>query len=207
MLVADDHPVVRQGIKQILAGTSDLVAAAEAADAGETLEAASTGLCDAVLLDLAMPGADGLDLIKALRERRPSLPILVLSMYPEEQFAVRALRAGASGYLSKCSTRADLVAALRSVRGGGKYISPGVAEELARAAGVGRSALPHESLSDREYQVLRAMASGRALAEIASELSLSVKTVSTYRSRLMEKMKMRTNAQLTSYAFRHHLVE
>ncbi len=206
VLIADDHPVVRKGIRQILDATKDIRGVADATDAGETLiEVARCG-CHVVLLDLSMPGGDGLELIRECRRVRPDVPILVMTMHSEDQFAVRSLKAGAAGYLTKDTAPSELIAAIRKLVAGGRYISPWLAERLAEdVAGAGRA--PHERLSDREYQVFRMMASGKSTREIAAELSLSVKTVGTYRTRIFEKMEMRTNAHLAAYAVRNRLVD
>lgn len=203
VLIADDHPVVRQGIKQILTEKPDIMVAGEAVDGPDTLEKCRASDWDAVVLDLSMPGGE-LDLLKALKRERPTLPVLVLSVHPEDQFAVRALNAGASGYLTKDSAPALLVDALRKVAAGGRYMSPWLAERMASRHG---ERLPHERLSDREYQVMRLIASGKTPTQIAGALGLSVKTVSTYRSRVLQKMERTTSAELVAYAVRHHLAE
>jgi two-component system invasion response regulator UvrY len=159
-----------------------------------------------VLLDISMPGAHGLDIIKKLKDESPRLPILVLSIHPEEQYAIRAFRAGASGYLTKESASEELLTAIRKVAKGGKYISFSLAEKLASDLGISDEELPHNTLSNREYQVMRMIASGKTVTEIAEELSLSIKTISTYRSRILEKMKMKNNAELTYYAIKNQLV-
>jgi DNA-binding NarL/FixJ family response regulator len=203
VLIADDHPVVRQGIKQILTEKSDIMVAGEAVDGPDALEKCRASDWDAVVLDLSMPGGE-LDLLKALKRERPTLPVLVLSVHPEDQFAVRALNAGASGYLTKDSAPALLVDALRKVAAGGRYMSPWLADRMASRHG---ERLPHERLSDREYQVMRLIASGKTPTQIAGALGLSVKTVSTYRSRVLQKMERTTSADLVAYAVRHHLAE
>lgn len=203
VLIADDHPVVRQGIKQILTEKPDIMVAGEAVDGPDVLEKCRASDWDAVVLDLSMPGGE-LDLLKALKRERPTLPVLVLSVHPEDQFAVRALNAGASGYLTKDSAPALLVDALRKVAAGGRYMSPWLADRMASRHG---ERLPHERLSDREYQVMRLIASGKTPTQIAGALGLSVKTVSTYRSRILQKMERTTSADLVAYAVRHHLAE
>jgi len=206
VLIADDHPVVRKGIRQILDATKDIRVVAEATDAEETIIEVATCGCHVVLLDLSMPGGDGLELIRECRRVSPDVPILVVTMHAEDQFAVRSLRAGAAGYLTKETAPSELIAAIRKLVAGGRYISPWLAERLAEdVAGAGRA--PHERLSDREYQVFRMMASGKSTREIAAELSLSVKTIGTYRARIFEKMEMRTNAHLAAYAVRNRLVD
>jgi DNA-binding NarL/FixJ family response regulator len=205
--IADDHAVVRQGLRHIIAETADLSLVGEAATGTEALDLARRAECDVLVLDMSMPGPGGLDILREVRALRPSLAILILSMYPEEQFAVRLLKSGADGYLNKESAPDELVTAIRKVATGGKYVSAALAEKLALDLQTGGNALPHEALSDREFQVLRLIAAGRTASEIAAQLSLSVKTVSTYRSRLLTKMNMSTNADLMRYALDHGLVE
>lgn len=207
VLIADDHPIVRRGLVQILSATDDIVVSGEATTSRELLEQMATTPHDIVLLDLTMPGGEGLDALKTVRHDFPQTPVLVLTMHSEDQFAVRSLRAGASGYLTKDSAPANLVGAIRRVVSGGRYISPKLAERLAAHVGPEAEKPVHERLSDREYQVLRLIAAGKSTREIAGALSLSVKTVSTYRSRILEKMEMRSAAELTAYAVRHHLDE
>lgn len=206
ILIADDHAIVREGLKRILGTAPDPVAIGEARDGAEVVERVRNEKWDVVLLDIAMPGKNGLDALKQIRALSPSLPVLVLSVYPEDQYAVRVLRAGAAGYLTKESAPDELLAAVRKVARGGRYISATLAEQLAGELGADRGELPHERLSDREFQVLRLIASGMTLTQIAEELPLSVKTVSTYRSRILEKMRLRNNAELTHYAIRNGLV-
>ncbi len=206
LLIADDHAVVRRGMKQILAETTDIVAAGEAGNGREALDLIRKNDYDLVLLDISMPGRDGLEVLKELKNLKPKLPVLMLSMYPEEQYAVRSLRSGASGYLTKDSAPDELVAAIRKVHGGGKYVSESLAEKLALKLGADLETPPHETLSDREYQVMCMIASGKAVKEIGAELSLSVKTVSTYRARILMKMKLKSNADLTRYAIDNKLV-
>ncbi|MFY9399628.1 MAG: response regulator transcription factor [Desulfomonilia bacterium] len=206
ILVADDHTVVREGVKQILAGQSDMVVDGAAADGKETLEKALSGRFDLVLLDISMPGRGGLEVLEDILKARPRLPVLILSMHPEEQYAVRALRAGASGYLTKASAAHELIGAIRKVSRGGKYVTTSLAEKLAVALDSKAEKKVHEKLSTREYQVMLMLASGKSVGEIASELCLSVKTVSTYRIRVMNKMGMKKNAELTFYAMNHHLL-
>ena len=206
VLIADDHPVVLEGVKQIVAETSDIAVKGEATNGDEVLEQVRTGQWDVVVLDITMPGVHGLELLKQLRAQHPKLPVLVLSMHPEDEYAVRLLRAGASGYLNKRSVSSQLVEAIRKVAEGGKYVSPTLAEKIAFELDVDFDKLPHERLSDREFQVFCLIASGKTVTETAGELSLSVKTVSTYRSRILEKMNMQRNAQLTRYAIEHELV-
>ncbi|MBI4333785.1 MAG: response regulator transcription factor [Chloroflexi bacterium] len=206
VLVADDHPVVRQGIKQVLAETPDIIVAGEVSDAQGVLDQATKNDYDVVLLDISMPGGGGLDILGKLKSLKPRLPVLVLSMHPEEQYAVRALKLGAAGYLTKESAPDELVAAIRKVSTGHKYVSSSLAEKLALQLETDVQKLPHETLSHREYQVMVLVASGKTMKEVAAELALSIKTVSTYRSRILEKMRMSNNAQLISYAIRNSLV-
>jgi len=207
VLVVDDHPVVRRGIIQILEGEPDMASVSEAANAGELMRLAAGGDWDVVVLDINLPDRSGMEVLRDLKALRPDLPVLVLSMYPEDQYALRALKAGASGYLTKESVTEELVAAVRKAAGGGRYVSASLAEKLAEAmvSPVGKA--PHELLSNREFQVMRMIASGKRLKDIAQELRLSVKTVSTYRSRVMEKMGFQSDAQLIRYALRHGLLD
>ena len=206
ILIADDHPVVRRGLKQIIADSGDMAVGDEAADGWEVLSKVRASDYDVVLLDVAMPGIDGLDVLTQLRHEKPRLPVLMLSMYPEEQFAIRAFRAGASGYVTKESAPDELVGAIRKVSTGGKYVSSALAEKLALDLERGGKQPPHETLSDREYQVMSLIASGKTVTGIARELSLSVKTISTYRSRILEKMNLKNNAELTNYAIKNGLI-
>jgi DNA-binding NarL/FixJ family response regulator len=206
ILVADDHAIVREGLKQILVETSDIVVAGEASDGNQALNQVRKGDYDLVLLDIAMPGMSGLEVLKQLKSERPDLPVLMLSMYPEEQYAVRTLKAGASGYLTKESAPDELIAAIRKVCMGGKYVTSSLAENLAFYLEMDSDRPAHELLSDREYQVMLMIGSGKRVKEIADELSLSVKTISTNRSRALRKMGMKTNAELTYYAIKHGLV-
>jgi two-component system, NarL family, invasion response regulator UvrY len=207
ILVADDHAVVREGVKRIVTDTSDLVVAAEAGQSQEVLSKVAARTCDVVLLDISMPGRSGLEILQQLKRAHPALPVLVFSVHPENQYALRAFKAGASGYLTKDSIPEELVTAIRKVVRGGRYVSPSLAEHLVLEVTTGSDKPPHASLSDREYQVLCLLASGKTVTEIAKELSLSVKTVSTHRSRILAKMHMKTNAELMHYAIRHRLVE
>jgi len=206
LLIGDDHAVVRKGMKQILAETRDIVVADEAGNGREVLEKVRKNDFDMVLLDISMPGRDGLEVLKELKSLRPKLPVLMLSMYPEEQYAVRSLRSGASGYLTKDSAPDELISAIRKVSSGGKYVSASLAEKLAHKLGADVEKPLHEALSDREYQVMCMIASGKTVKEIGEELSLSVKTVSTYRSRILNKMRLKGNAELTRYAIDNKLV-
>lgn len=208
ILIADDHTIVREGLKQILAETRDMVVTGEATNGQEVIDKVQANNYDVILLDISMPGRNGLDILKQLRTDNPRVSVLILSMYAEEQYAVRALRAGAAGYITKESAPDELIQALRKVSQGRKYISPTLAEKLAlNLEGGDEKKPPHETLSDREYQVFCMIASGKMIKEIADELALSVKTVSTYRSRILDKMGLKSNAALTHYAIQNKLVE
>lgn len=207
VLIADDHAVVRQGLIQILGDTPEMMVAGEATTGQEALDQVRAATWDVVVLDISLPDRSGLDVLKALRAERPTLPVLVLSMYSEDQYALRVLKAGAAGYLTKDTAAAELVKAIRQVVRGGRYVSPSLAEKLAFEIGTDLSRLPHETLSDREFQVLRLLAAGKSVKEIAAELSLSAKTVSTYRARLLEKMHLRSTAELMHYALQNHLID
>ena len=206
-LIADDHAVVRQGLKQILGDTPEMVVAGEATTGQEVLDKIRAETWDVVVLDISMPDRSGLDILKQLRSERPKLPVLVLSMHSEDQYAMRVLKAGASGYLRKDSAPDELIEAIRKVVSGGRYVSSFLAEKLAFEVGTDLSRLPHETLSDREFQVLRGIAAGKSVTEIAAELYLSPKTVSTYRARMLEKMNLGTNAELIHYAMQNHLID
>ena len=207
ILIADDHAIVRQGLKQIVTETRDMVVAGEASNGQELFNKLKEDDYDVIVLDITMPGRSGMDVLRQLRSERPRLPVLILSVHSEEQYALRALRAGASGYLTKESAPDELVVAIRKVSLGGKYISSSLAEKLAFELEVGREQAPHETLSDREYQVMCMIASGKTVMEIAQELYLSEKTISTYRTRILENMQMKNNAELTYYAIKNQLVD
>ena len=207
VLVADDHPLLRSGLKQVLEHEPDLQLGGEAEDSEEALRRVQEEPWDLVILDLSMPGRGGLEVLREIRQLRPSLPVLVLSMHAEDQFAVRAIKAGASGYVSKINGTAEVVRAIRRVLTGKKYVSATLAETLANALDGGNDRPAHEILSDREFQVLCKIASGKTVSQIAAEVSLSVKTISTYRSRVLEKMNMRNNAEITRYAIQKGLVD
>ena len=206
ILLADDHAVVRQGVKQILAAAYAEATFGEAQNARELLELAGRERWDIIVLDLNMPGGHGLEALKQIKYDHPQLPVLILTMFPEDQYAVRAIRAGAAGYLNKESAPEELVQAIRKIMHGGEYISPAVADELVLYARNRDDQPLHKQLSDREYQVLCLIASGKEIKEISNELTLSAKTVSTYRARLLEKMNMKSNAELTYYAIQNGLV-
>jgi len=207
VLVADDHPLFREGVKQILAETSDIIVVDEASNGREILAKLGQDHYDVILLDIAMPGESGVEVLKHIKSIKPDQAVLILSMYPEKQYALQILRLGASGYLTKESTPDQLVTAFRRVVAGGRYISPELGEELALRVGKGFKAPRHEQLSDREHQVLVMIASGKILKEIADELSLSVRTVGTYRARVLEKMNMKTNVELSHYVTEHEHVK
>lgn len=206
ILVADDHTVVRQGVKQILAEEADMTVKGESQNGSETLKKIMEEEYDVVLLDISMPGRSGLEVLEDIKAQRPKLPVLILSMHPEEQYAVRALRAGASGYLTKASAPQELIGAIRKVAGGGKYVTSSLAEKLADEMETDTEKLPHERLSNREHQVMLMLAAGKSVSDIADELCLSIKTISTYRTRVMSKMGMKKNAELTLYAVHNKLI-
>ena len=204
VLLVDDHDVVRKGIRAILEDRFAAIDIREASGGDEALDALSAPF-DAVILDLSMPGRSGIDLLAEIKHRHAKLPVLIMSLHGEEQFAVRALRAGAAGYLTKSAASEQLISAFERIVRGGRYISEALAERLAVAAG-GDPGAPHDRLSDREFEVMRGIASGESVSEIADRIHLSVKTVSTYRARLLDKMGMATNAELTRYAIQNGLV-
>ena len=207
IIIADDHEIVRAGLKQIIADDPDLSVEGEAGDGQELLEKLRKKKFDLVLLDMKMPGRSGLEILKQLKIEHPSLPVLVLSMHSEEQYAVRTIKAGASGYITKETAPDKLLEAIRRVCGGGKYISQSLAEKLADSISDSHGKSPHEYLTDREFQVMFMIASGKTISEIARELFLSVKTISTYRQRILEKMSMKNNAELTHYVISNNLLE
>jgi two-component system invasion response regulator UvrY len=207
ILVADDHEIVRQGLKQVLNAEGDLEVIGEASNHAEVMQLVRRVACDVLILDIAMPGRNGIDTLKQIRSEQPKLPVLVLSMYPEDQYAFRALKAGASGYLTKQAAADQIVTAIRTISRGRRYITPELAEQLARAFDQDPDTPPHELLSDREFQTLRLIAAGRTLQQIGDALALSPKTVSVYRARVLAKLKMTTNAELTRYALERGLLE
>ncbi|HUL45209.1 MAG TPA: response regulator transcription factor [Bacteroidota bacterium] len=207
ILIADDHALFREGLKQILAKHSDLRVADEAGNGEEVLVKVRSRSYDVVLLDISMPGQSGWDVLAEIKCEQPGLPVLILSMYPENQYAIRMLRAGAAGYVSKESVPDELITAIRKVAGGGKHVSPAIAEKLAFEIEKNADKLPHQLLSNREFQVMSMLASGKALPEIADALHLSEKTITTYRARIFEKLGVRNNVELTHYALQHKLVE
>lgn len=206
ILLTDDHALVRQGLKLILADHFKRAVFGEARNAQEAFASVAKEKWDVAVLDVTMPGPSGIEVLKEMKRLRPKMPVLILSMHPEDQFAVRMLKTGAAGYLTKESAGEELVGAIEKVTAGRRYISPSLAERMASYLDKDVQKLPHELLSDREFLVLRMIASGKAVGQIAKELSLSVKTISTYRARLLEKMDMKNNAELTHYALQNNLV-
>lgn len=206
VLVVDDHPVVRKGLTLILAQEPEIGEVGEADSAAELLRLLATGAWEVVVLDISLPDRSGLETLKDIKAMRPDLPVLILSMHPEDQYAPRVLKAGAAGFVSKESAAEELVNAVKKVVGGGRYVSPSLAEKLAELIEDDYQGPPHERLSDREFQVMRMLAEGKRLKDIADELCLSVKTVSTYRARVLEKMGVESNAELTYYAVKNGLM-
>lgn len=207
ILVADDHFIVRAGLQKIIAEIGDMAFVAEAINGYQAVEKVTAGGIDVVLLDISMPGPDWLDVLRSIRQENPKLPVLILSVHPEKQYAVRAIRAGASGYLTKDKAHDELISAIRKAASGGRYISSGLAEQLADLVDIEHDAPAHDILSDREFSVMVMLAKGMAQSDIARRLCVSPKTVSTYRSRILTKMKLDGNAQLVHYAIRHGLVD
>lgn len=207
ILIVDDHAVMRQGLRLILAQALQPVDFGEAEDSQRAIKVALQDAWDLVILDISLPGRSGLDLLKELQAQRPKLPVLVLSAHSEKQFAVRAFRSGAAGYLTKASAAVELVKAVQHILGGGRYVSAALAEQLASELGQPGSGMLHERLSDREFEILRLIASGKTVKEIAAGLGLSANTISTYRTRILLKMRLQTNAELTNYAFANRLME
>ena len=207
VLLADDHAILRAGLREILADTGDIAVAGEAGTGAEVLARVREHDYDVLVLDMSMPGRSGIELIKQVKSEKPRLRILILSMHSEAQYAVRAIKAGASGYLTKDGAADQLVAAIRRIAGGGAFVSPEAAEQLAREFDRPAEAAPHTLLSDREFQVFQAIVMGKSVTAIAGELSLSVKTVSTHKTRIMEKMGISNQAELVRYAIRHKLLD
>ncbi len=207
ILIVDDHAIVREGLKQILADTDDIVVGGEAENSSKALQMARKGPWDLVLMDISMPDRNGIETLELMKKEHPGIKVLMLSMHRETLYAVRALKSGAAGYLNKQSAPDQLVDAIRLVASGRKYISPELAQELASTVSGEREALPHETLSNREYQTLCLIASGLPVSAIAEQLKLSVKTISMYRARLLQKMQLKNNAELTHYAIKHGLVD
>jgi two-component system invasion response regulator UvrY len=206
ILIADDHPIVREGYKKILMSQPDMDVTGEAGNGQEVLDLIQKKDFDLILLDISMPGRSGLEILKELKGQKPHLPVMILSIYPEEQYAVRAFRDGASGYLTKASTPKELISAIRKVSQGGRYVTEALAEKLTYFLHGDVDKAPHEKLSDREYQVMLLIASGKTVTLIAEELCLSVKTISTYRRHILEKMQFTTNAEITMYAIQNKLL-
>ncbi len=206
ILIADDHTILRDGLKQILRECSDMVVAGEADNGSDTLAKIREQEWDVVVLDMSMPGRSGIELIKQIKLEKPKLPILILSMHKEDQYAVRTLRAGASGYLCKDSASTQLVQAIRKVASGNLFISPAVAENLARGLQGKQDEQPHTMLSDRELQIFQLLAAGKGITEISDQLFISVKTVSTHKTRIMEKMNLANSSELIRYAIKHELI-
>jgi two-component system, NarL family, invasion response regulator UvrY len=207
ILIVDDHAILRKGVIRSLEDTRLGITCEEASNADEALHKIAAGKYDMVLLDISLPGRNGLDLLKQLNREYPALPVVILSMYPEEDYAIRALSLGACGYLTKENASEEIEAAVRKVLAGGRYISPALAENVAvhLGSGLDKGALPHDALSGREAQFLRMIGSGKTPSQMAEELSLSIKTVSTYRSRVLAKLKLSNNAELIKYAIKHSL--
>lgn len=208
VVIADDHAILRQGVRQILLAQSDMQVVGEAANGAEVLQRVRLENCDVLVLDIAMPGRNGIDTLKQIKDEYPKLPVLVLSMYPEDQYAIRALKAGAAGYLTKLAAAEQLVVAVRQVAQGKRYITAELADSLAATVSDRNHGVPsHDILSDREFQTLKQIAEGWTLAQIGDAFAVSPKTVSVYRARLLAKLRLATNAQLTRYALEHQLVE
>lgn len=209
VILADDHAVVRRGLRQILSDAGDIDVVGEAPEYGELVTLMRSTECDVLLLDISMPGKNGIDTLKVVKERQPRLPVLILSMFPEDQYALRALRAGAAGYVTKDTAPERLVEAVRLAARGKKYITPDLAAALADRLGGGHDdeRPPHELLSDREFETMKWIASGKKLSDIAEAMALSPKTVSVYRARVLEKLNVGSNAELAQYALRHGLLE
>lgn len=207
IVIADDHAIVREGLKQIVAEEKDMQVCGEAEDASSLMDLLKKEKWSIVVLDINMPGKSGLEALKDIKQLYPDLPVLILSMFSEDQYGLRAIKAGASGYLKKVSATTELVVAIRKIVSGRKYINPLLAEKLAENFGNDKDNLPHEKLSDREYQIMCNIAHGKSAEEIADELSLSINTIYTYRNRILEKMSMKSNVELTQYALQNKLIE
>ena len=207
VFIADDHAIVREGLKQILAESRDIIVAGEAENGVDAIKLFRKAKCHVMLLDISMPDRSGIDVLKQVKKEHPEMAVLMLSMHREDQYAIRSLKAGAAGYLTKQSAPQELVVAIRQVAAGQKYVSAALAQELASQLGDSHDCPLHEALSDREYQTLTMIASGKTVSAIAEELSLSVKTISEYRSRLLVKMKLKNSAELTHYAIKNQLID
>jgi len=207
ILIADDHPVVREGLKQIISKADDMFVAGEALNGIQVIQMVENEKWDVVVLDIGMPGKDGLEVLKDIKKQNPELPVLILSMYPEEQIAVRTYKVGAAGYMNKETAPKELVNAIRKIYNGGKYVSSALAEKLVSGLDSDEEKKPYDLLSDREFQVLRMIASGKNLDEIAEELFISVKTVRTYRDRILDKLKLKNDVEIARYALKNKLLE
>jgi two-component system invasion response regulator UvrY len=207
VLVVDDHEIVREGLKHIMGGHLDIVVAGEASEGAEALRKVSDEQYDLVMLDISLPDMSGLDVLASIKKQKPGLPVLILSIHPEEKYALRALRGGASGYLTKESARDELIKAIRQATSGRKYVTSSLAQKLASQLDLDSERPPHEALSDREYQVLLGISSGKSVNKIASEMFLSPSTISTYRSRILKKLGLKTNADITRYVVEHKLID
>ncbi len=207
ILIADDHAIVREGLKQIVAEESDMKVTGEAANASELFELLDKDSWEIVVLDINMPGKSGLEALKEMKTRNIKVPVLILSMFSEDQYGLRAIKAGAAGYLKKVSAPTELVSAIRKIVGGGKYISPTLAEKLADSVDVNNKKALHQNLSDREYQIMCFISLGKSAEEIAEELAISIHTVYSYRNRILEKMHLKSNVELTQYAIQNKLIE
>ena len=207
ILIADDHAIVREGLKQIVAEESDMKVTGEAANANELFELLDKDSWEIVVLDINMPGKSGLEALKEMKTRNIKVPVLILSMFSEDQYGLRAIKAGAAGYLKKVSAPTELVSAIRKIVGGGKYISPTLAEKLADSVDVNNKKALHQNLSDREYQIMCFISLGKSAEEIAEELAISIHTVYSYRNRILEKMHLKSNVELTQYAIKNKLIE
>ena len=207
ILIADDHAIVREGLKQIVAEETDILVTGEASNSGELMDLLRNESFDLIILDINMPGKSGLEALKEVKIEYPDLPVLILSMYSEGQYGLRAIRAGAAGFRKKVSAPEELVKAIRLIKDGGKYISQELAEKMAVSFDKGQQALPHENLSDREYQIMCAIANGQSAESIANDLSISVHTVYSYRNRILEKLALKTNVEITQYAIKNKLIE
>ena len=207
ILIADDHAIVREGLKQIVAEETDMKVTGEAANANELFELLDGDSWGIVVLDINMPGKSGLEALKEMKTKNIKVPVLILSMFSEDQYGLRAIKAGAAGYLKKVSAPTELVSAIRKIVGGGKYISPTLAEKLADNFDSNNKKVPHQNLSDREYQIMCFISLGKSAEEIAEELAISIHTVYSYRNRILEKMHLKSNVELTQYAIQHKLIE
>jgi len=207
ILIVDDHAIVREGLKQIVAEENDMIVSGEAKDASELFKLVNDYHFDIAIIDISMPGRSGLDALKDLKKSRPELPVLILSMFSEEQYGLRAIKAGAAGYMKKVSAPNELVSAIRNIVKGGKYINQPLAEKLAEEYGGKANSKLHDRLSDREYQIMCLIAAGKTTEEISNDLSISVHTVYTYRNRILDKMQLKSNVELTQYVIRNKLIE